>query len=87
MRLFSLDVSKFKSHEYSMAHVFCPRFITICQACHKGRKLSANNGQKISFFKTIQKRFQLDSTSEKSVFHNSNLFTNANNLRVLWNLI
>ena len=40
-------------------------FLTICQACHKGRKLSANNGQKISFFKTIQKRFQFDSTSEK----------------------
>ena len=40
-------------------------FLTICQACHKGRKLSANNGQIISFFKTIQKRFQLDSTSEK----------------------
>ena len=31
----------------------------------KGRKLSANNGQKISFIKTIQKRFQPNSTSEK----------------------
>ena len=40
-------------------------YLTICQACHKGRKLSVNNGQKISFIKTIQKRFQLDSTSEK----------------------
>ena len=40
-------------------------FLTICQACHKGRKLSANNGQEISFIKTIQKRFQPNSTSEK----------------------
>ena len=39
-------------------------FLTICQACHKGRKLSADNGQKISFIKTIQKRFQPNSTSE-----------------------
>ena len=23
-------------------------FLTICQACHKGRKLSANNGQEIT---------------------------------------
>ena len=48
-------------------------FLTICQACHKGRKLSANNGQKISFFKTIQKRFQLDSTSEKIRPHSENI--------------
>ena len=41
-------------------------YLTICQACHKGRKLSANNGQKISFIKTILKRFQPNSTSEKS---------------------
>ena len=40
-------------------------YLTICQACHKGRKLSANNGQNISFIKTIQKRFQPNSTSEK----------------------
>ena len=40
-------------------------YLTICQACHKGRKLSANNGQEISFIKTIQKRFQPNSTSEK----------------------
>ena len=39
--------------------------LTICQACHKGRKLSANNGQNISFIKTIQKRFKPNSTSEK----------------------
>ena len=40
-------------------------FLTICQACHKGRKLSANNGQNKSFIKTIQKRFQPNSTWEK----------------------
>ena len=40
-------------------------YLTICQSCHNGRKLSANNGQIISFFKTIQKRFQPYSTSEK----------------------
>ena len=39
-------------------------YLTICQACRKGRKLSAKNEQKISFIKTIQKRFQPNSTSE-----------------------
>ena len=48
-------------------------YLTICQACHKGRKLSANNGQKISFFKTIQKRFQFESTSEKIRPHSENI--------------
>ena len=48
-------------------------FLTICQACHKSRKLSANNGQKISFSKTIQKRFQFDSTSEKIRPHSENI--------------
>mgnify|MGYP006365507377 FL=1 len=40
-------------------------FLTICQACHKVRKLSAIMDKKISFFKTLQKRFQPNSTSEK----------------------
>ena len=40
-------------------------FLTICQACRKGRKLSAIMDKKISFFKTLQKRFQPNSTSEK----------------------
>lgn len=48
-------------------------FLTICQACHKGRKLSVNNGQKISFIKTIQKRFQPNSTSEKIRPHSENI--------------
>ena len=48
-------------------------YLTICQACHKGRKLSANNGQKISFFKTIQKRFQPNSTSEGIRPHSENI--------------
>ena len=48
-------------------------YLTICQACHRVRKLSANNGQKISFFKTIQKRFQFDSTSEKIRPHSENI--------------
>ena len=48
-------------------------FLTICQACHKGRKLSANNGQIISFIKTIQKRFQPNSTSEKIRPHSENI--------------
>ena len=48
-------------------------FLTICQACHKGRKLSANNGQNISFIKTIQKRFQPNSTSEKIRPHSENI--------------
>jgi len=48
-------------------------FLTICQACHKGRKLSAKNGQKISFIKTIQKRFQPKSTSEKIRPHSENI--------------
>ena len=47
-------------------------FLTICQACLKGRKLSANNGQKIFFIKTIQKRFQPNSTSEKIRPHSEN---------------
>ena len=48
-------------------------FLTICQACHKVRKLSANTGQIISFFKTIRKRFQFDSTSEKIRQHSENI--------------
>lgn len=48
-------------------------YLTICQACHKGRKLSANNGQNISFIKTIQKRFQPNSTSEKIRPHSENI--------------
>ena len=40
-------------------------YLTICQACHKCRKLSAIMDKKISFFKTLQKRFQPNSTSEK----------------------
>ena len=48
-------------------------YLTICQACHKGRKLSANNGQKKSFIKTIQKRFQHNSTSEKIRPHSENI--------------
>ena len=38
-------------------------FLTICQACHKGRKLSANNGQENIIFKnlteTIPAKFDL----------------------------
>ena len=48
-------------------------YLTICQACHKGRKLSANKGQEISFIKTIQKRFQPNSTSEKIRPHSENI--------------
>ena len=48
-------------------------FLTICQACHKGRKLSANKGLKISFIKTLQKQFQTNSTSEKIRPHSENI--------------
>ena len=48
-------------------------FLTICQACHKGRKLSANNGQIISFIKNIQKQFQPNSTSENIRLQSENI--------------